>query len=75
MSAGIEDTNALALKLTKIAAKNGCVVAAPAKTYITGVSMGGQITTAAIEDEAALTANNKVKYAGAVPMCAVAGDT
>ena len=37
--------------------------------------MGGHITAAAIEDEAALTANNKVKYAVAVPMCAVAGDT
>ena len=73
--AGVEDTNALALEFTKIAAKNGRVLAAPAKTYITGVSMGGHITAAAIEDEAALTAINKVKYAGAVPMCAVAGDT
>ena len=73
--AGIEDTNALALEFTKIAAKNGRVLAAPAKTYITGVSMGGHIAAAAIEDEAALTANNKVRYAGAVPMCAVAGDT
>ena len=72
---GVEDTNALALEFVKIAAKNGRVLAAPTRTYITGVSMGGHITAAAIEDEAALTAKNKVKYAGAVPMCAVAGDT
>jgi hypothetical protein len=72
---GLEDTNALALEFTKIAAKNGRTLAAPTKTYITGVSMGGHVTAAAIEDEAAATAINKVKYAGAVPMCAVAGDT
>ena len=72
---GVEDTNALALEFNKIAAKNGRVLAAPTKTYITGVSMGGHITAAAIENETALTAKNKVKYAGAVPMCAVAGDT
>jgi hypothetical protein len=36
--------------------------------------MGGHITGAAIEDEAAKTAVNKVKYAGAVPMCGVMGD-
>ena len=75
VQAGIEDTNALALEFTKIAAKNGRVLVAPSKIYITGVSMGGHISAAAIEDETAITANNKVKYAGAVPMCAVAGDT
>jgi hypothetical protein len=37
--------------------------------------MGGHITAAAIEDEAMATARNKVKYAGAVPMCGVVGDT
>ncbi len=73
--AGIEDTNALALEFNKIATKNGRTLATPSKIYITGVSMGGHISAAAIEDEAAATANNKVKYAGAVPMCAVAGDT
>ncbi len=73
--AGIEDTNALALNFTKIAAANGRTLAAPTKTYITGHSMGGHITAAAIEDEAAATAINKVKYAGAVPMCGVVGDT
>lgn len=75
VQAGIEDTNALALEFTKIAAKNSRVLATPSKIYITGVSMGGHITAAAIEDETAVTANNRVKYAGAVPMCAVVGDT
>jgi len=73
--AGVEDTNALALEFNKIAAANGRTLAAPGKIYITGHSMGGHITAAAIEDEAQATANNKVKYAGAVPMCGVVGDT
>lgn len=73
--AGVEDTNALALEFNKIAAANGRTLAAPSKLYITGHSMGGHITAAAIEDEAYATANNKVKYHGAVPMCGVVGDT
>ncbi len=71
---GVEDTNALALEFNAIAAKNGRTLAAPSKTYITGHSMGGHITGAAIEAEAANTAIHKVKYAGAVPMCGVMGD-
>ena len=73
--AGVEDTNALALEFTKIAAANARTLAAPTKTFITGHSMGGHITAAAIEDEAAATAVHKVKYNGAVPMCGVVGDT
>ena len=73
--AGVEVTNALALEFTKIAAKNARTLAAPSKTYITGVSMGGHIAAAAIEDEAKANAINKVSYAGAVPMCGVLGDT
>ena len=73
--AGVEDTNALALEFTNIAAKNARTLAAPTKTYITGFSMGGHIAAAAIEDEAKANAFNKVSYAGAVPMCAVLGDT
>ena len=73
--AGVEDTNALALEFTKIAAANMRTLSAPTKTYITGVSMGGHITAAAIEDETAATAIHKVKYNGAVPMCGVMGDT
>ncbi|MBX3587211.1 MAG: alpha/beta hydrolase [Ramlibacter sp.] len=72
--AGVEDTNALALEFNKIAAKNGRTLAEPSKIYITGHSMGGHITGAAIEAETAATAINKVKYAGAVPMCGVMGD-
>ncbi len=73
--AGVEDTNALALAFNKIAAANGRTLAAPSKVYITGVSMGGHITAAAIEDEAFATAKNKIKYNGAAPMCGVLGDT
>ena len=73
--AGVEDTNALALNFTNIAALNSRLLPAPSRIYITGHSMGGHITAAAIEDEAFATANNKVKYAGAVPMCGVVGDT
>ncbi|MES2102050.1 MAG: alpha/beta hydrolase [Pseudomonadota bacterium] len=72
---GVEDTNALALEFVKIAAANNRTLAAPSKYFITGHSMGGHITAAAIEDEAAATAVHKVKYNGAVPMCGVVGDT
>jgi pimeloyl-ACP methyl ester carboxylesterase len=73
--AGVEDTNALALEFTKIAAANSRPLAAPSKIFITGHSMGGHITAAAIEAEAYTTAKNKVLYNGAVPMCGVVGDT
>ncbi|MDM0024526.1 alpha/beta hydrolase family protein [Variovorax saccharolyticus] len=72
---GVEDTNALALEFNKIAAAAGRPLAAPSKIFITGHSMGGHITAAAIEDEAYATANHKVRYNGAVPMCGVLGDT
>ena len=73
--AGVEDTNALALEFNNIAAANSRPLTAPTKYFITGHSMGGHITAAAIEDEAAATAVHKVKYNGAVPMCGVVGDT
>ncbi len=73
--AGVEDTNALALAFNTIATANGRTLAAPSKVYITGVSMGGHITAAAIEDEAFATAKNKIRYNGAAPMCGVLGDT
>ena len=73
--AGVEDTNALANEFIKIAAKNSRTLTAPSKIYITGVSMGGHITGAAIDDEAQAYAINKTKYNGAVPMCGVMGDT
>jgi len=72
---GVEDTNALALEFVKIAAANNRTLATPSKYFITGHSMGGHITAAAIEDEATATAVHKVKYNGAVPMCGVVGDT
>ena len=72
---GVEDTNALALAFNRIATTNGRTLAAPTRLYITGHSMGGHITAAAIEAEALENANNKVRYHGAVPMCGVVGDT
>lgn len=73
--AGVEDTNALALEFNRIAQNNARTLPAPTKYYITGHSMGGHVTGAAIEAEAAATAKNKVAYHGAVPMCGVMGDT
>lgn len=67
--AGIEDTNALALAFGEITG-----LAQPEKTYITGHSMGGHVAAAAVEAETYATANNKVRYAGSVPMCGVTGD-
>ena len=73
--AGVEDTNHLALNFNAIATAKGRTLAAPSKIFISGVSMGGHVTAAAIDAEAAIYARNKVKYAGAVPMCGVLGDT
>jgi hypothetical protein len=72
--AGVEDTNRLANEFNKITAAAGRPLAAPSRIYITGISMGGHITGAAIEAETAATAVNKVAYHGAVPMCGVMGD-
>ncbi|RCW76294.1 alpha/beta hydrolase family protein [Pseudorhodoferax soli] len=73
--AGVEDTNALALAFNNIATANGRTLPVPTRMYITGHSMGGHITAAAIEEEALEEANHKVRYHGAVPMCGVVGDT
>ena len=72
--AGVEDTNALALAFNSIAAQNGRPLAAPTRTYITGISMGGHIAAAAVEAETLATANNKVRYHAALPMCGVMAD-
>lgn len=73
--AGVEDTNALALAFTRIAAENGVSLEEPSKRYIIGHSMGGHISGAAVERETLATARNKVKYQAALPMCGVMGDT
>ncbi len=73
--AGVEDTNALALAFTSIAAQNGRPLSAPVRTYITGRSMGGHIAAAAVEAETLATAVNKVSYHAALPMCGVMADT
>lgn len=75
LRAGVEDTNALALAFTDIAAKNGRSLAAPSKTYIVGVSLGGHVAAAAVDEENIQAAQHKVRYNGAVPMCGVLGDT
>lgn len=72
---GIEDTNTLALAFNAIAEQNNRLLPPPAKIYIVGVSMGGHIAAAAVERETLETANNKVRYNGALPMCANVGDT
>jgi hypothetical protein len=72
--AGVEDTNALALNFTKLAAQKGRVLTAPTKVFITGVSMGGHIAAAAVESETQTYAINKIRYNGAVPLCGVLGD-
>ncbi|WP_353175576.1 alpha/beta hydrolase [Salinisphaera sp. T5B8] len=73
--AGVEDTNALANAFVDIAAQNGRTLMTPTKIYITGDSMGGHVTAAAIEQETQLEAANKVRYAGAVARCGVVGGT
>ncbi|MBA4719533.1 MAG: alpha/beta hydrolase [Alcanivorax sp.] len=72
---GVEDTNELALAFNEIASANGRELDTPSKIYITGHSMGGHVTAAAIEQETYDTANNVVHYDGAVPMCGVVADT
>ena len=73
--ASVEDTNALALAFTTIAAQNNRPLAVPARTYIVGASMGGHVAAAAVERETLETANNKLRYNGVVSMCGVVGDT
>jgi hypothetical protein len=73
--AGIEDTNALALAFTSIAAQNNRPLPAPVRLYIAGGSMGGHVAAAAVEAETLATAVNKVHYHGAVPMCGAVADT
>lgn len=72
--AGVEDTNALALAFTDIAERNGRTVGAPDKYYITGISMGGFVTVAAVEEETLRTANYVVNYSGAAAMCGIVSD-
>jgi hypothetical protein len=67
--AGVEDTNALALAFEELTGRSR-----PTRYYITGHSMGGHISAAAVERETLATARNRLEYAGAVPMCGVLGD-
>jgi hypothetical protein len=71
---GVEDTNKLALAFNQIAESKGRPLPQPTKRIIMGHSMGGHVTGAAIEKEALETAQNKVTYNAALPMCGVMGD-
>lgn len=73
--AGIEDTNALALAFTRIAAANKRPLQEPKKRYIVGQSMGGHVAAAAVERETLAHAVHKLAYDGAMPVCGVVGDT
>ncbi|TFW07620.1 alpha/beta hydrolase [Oxalobacteraceae bacterium OM1] len=73
--AGIEDTNALALAFTAIAAQNNRPLPAPSRLYIAGGSMGGHVAAAAVETETLATARNPVRYDGALPLCGAVADT
>lgn len=72
---GVEDTNKLALAFKRLVGEAGRALDEPKKRYLIGHSMGGHVTGAAIEREAAMTAANKVSYVAAMPMCGVLGDT
>jgi hypothetical protein len=67
--AGVEDTNALAQAFTTLTGR-----AAPTKHYITGLSMGGHVTAAAVEQETLQRAASLIQYAAAMPMCGVVAD-
>jgi len=67
--AGLEDTNALALAFTALTGR-----AAPTKRYIVGLSMGGHVAAAAVEQETLQRAASLVAYAAALPVCGVVAD-
>ena len=73
--AGIEDTNQLALAFAALARARQVNLAAPKQYLIAGISMGGHIAAAAVERETLADEHHKVRYAGALPMCGVLGDT
>ncbi|PTA67837.1 alpha/beta hydrolase [Deinococcus arcticus] len=68
VQAGVEDTNALANAFVGL---TGGKYAAPKKTLIVGVSMGGHVAGAAVEKETQQSAKNKTAYAAALPLCGV----
>ncbi|UQN06888.1 alpha/beta hydrolase [Deinococcus sp. QL22] len=68
VQAGVEDTNALANAFVSL---TGGKHAAPTKTLIMGVSMGGHVAGAAVEKETQASAKNKTTYAASLPLCGV----
>lgn len=72
--AGIEDTNALALAFSALAAEHGRVVSDPTAIYIVGSSMGGHVAVAAVERETLATARHVKRYDGALALCGTVAD-
>ncbi|WP_019587508.1 hypothetical protein [Deinococcus apachensis] len=68
VQAGVEDTNALALKFGEL---TGGKYEKPKEYLIMGVSMGGHVAGAAVEKESLDTEQNKVTYAASLPLCGV----
>ena len=60
VEAGVQDTHALVQQFNEI-------VGHPSRVYLTGASMGGHVTAAAIEQY-------RNEYDGAMPICGVLGD-
>ncbi len=73
--AGLEDTNALARALVTVAREHGVTLPQPRRLLIAGASMGGHIAATAVERETLADERQRVRYAGALPMCGVLGDT
>ena len=71
---GLENSNALALNFTKIAAERGREIEEPVRHYMIGQSMGGHIAGAALEAETLSKANNPLLYDGALSLCGVMAD-
>lgn len=67
--AGVEDTNALAAAFPTLTGR-----AAPSKYYITGVSMGGHVAAAAVEQQTLQQAASLIEYAASMPMCGVVAE-
>lgn len=67
--AGIEDTNALARDFMSLTGR-----AEPTKHYIVGLSMGGHVAAAAVEQETLEQAASLIEYAASMPMCGVVAD-
>ena len=72
--AALEDLDALATAFARIAAANGRRLDEPARRFVVGHGMGGHAAAAALERGAASRARSRVRYDGALPLCAPLAD-